>query len=163
MAEWVAIALGSNLGDRRGHLDWAIDRLGRVLTDLRASSAIETDPVGVSGQQPLYLNAAVVGGTTLEPGPLLDRLLEIERARGRERAAPRAPRTLDLDLILYGDRVLDDAGLVVPHPRFRDRMFVLQPLAEIAPAWRDPVTGLTIEDLRRRLAAAGEPYVPRAR
>ena len=143
----VAIALGSNLGDRRAHLEWAFDRLRQHLSDFRASSIVETEPVDVPGPQPSYLNAAVVGRTELEPGPLLDLLLSIEREHGRERPAPRAPRTLDLDLILYGDRIVELSGLNVPHPRFRDRRFVLQPLAQIAPQMRDPVTGRTVTEL----------------
>ena len=78
----------------------------------------------------------------------LDRLLQIEEAAGRRRPSPLAPRTLDLDLILFGDQVIDEAGLAVPHPRFRERLFVLEPLAEVAGAWVDPVTGLTVTDLR---------------
>ena len=152
----VAIALGSNVGDRHAHLRWALERLAGALTDLRASSFLETDPVDVPEPQATYLNAAATGTTTLDPAALLEVLLQIERARGRLRPAPRAPRTLDLDLILYGDLVIDTPELAIPHPRFRDRLFVLQPLAEIAPAWRDPTTGRTIEELRDRLAAAGE-------
>jgi 2-amino-4-hydroxy-6-hydroxymethyldihydropteridine diphosphokinase len=147
----VAIALGSNLGDRRGHLTWAIDRLGRVLTSLRASALIETDPFDVPSPQPPYLNAAVVGETTLEPEALLETLLALERSRGRQRLADRAPRTLDLDLILYGDLVLEAPGLVVPHPRFRERGFVLQPLAEIAADWIDPKTGKSVRELFNQL------------
>lgn len=143
----VAIALGSNLGDRRAHLEWACARLREHLADFRASSIIETDPVDVPGPQPPYLNAAVAGMSGLEPEPLLDLLLSIERERGRERPTLRAPRTLDLDLILYGDRIVQVSGLDVPHPRFRDRRFVLEPLAEIAPEMRDPVTGLTVSEL----------------
>jgi 2-amino-4-hydroxy-6-hydroxymethyldihydropteridine diphosphokinase len=143
----VAIALGSNLGDRRAHLDWAIERLGEFLTHLRVSNIIETDPVGVPDEQPPYLNAVAVGETTLEPEALLQRLLALERARGRERPAPNAARTLDLDVILYGDRVIHGDKLEVPHPRFRDRAFVLEPLAQIAGDLRDPVTGKTIGDL----------------
>jgi 2-amino-4-hydroxy-6-hydroxymethyldihydropteridine diphosphokinase len=147
----VAIALGSNLGDRRAQLEWAFDRLRQHLSDFRASSIAETEPVDVPGPQPSYLNAAVVGQTELEPEPLLDLLLSIERERGRNRPARRAPRTLDLDLILYGDRIVRTSGLDVPHPRFRGRRFVLQPLAEIAPEMRDPVTGLTVSELLRGL------------
>ena len=143
----VALALGSNLGDRRAHLMWAVDRLGAVLSGLRASFFIETEPVDVPGPQPPYLNAAVVGKTALDPRALLATLLALERERGRERVTPRAPRTLDLDLILYGDLVLETPALVVPHPRFRTRRFVLEPLAEIAPEWMDPVTGKTINQL----------------
>jgi len=145
----VAIAIGSNLGDRRGHLDWAIGQLAPHLTRLRASSFHETSPVDVEGLQPPYLNAAVVGHTALAPRALLDLLLDLERARGRTRPARRAPRTLDLDLILYGDRVIDEPGLTVPHPEFHRRAFVLDPLAEIAPDWRDPRSGRTVGELVR--------------
>ena len=151
----VAIALGSNLGDRRAHLTWAIDQLGRLLAGLRVSSILETEPVGVDTPQPPYLNAAVVGRTTLEPRALLDALLALERAQGRERPSRRAPRTLDLDLILYGDRIIDEPGLVVPHPEFQRRAFVLEPLAEIAPDWNDPRSGATMRELAGRLE--GEP------
>ncbi len=146
----VAIAAGSNLGDRRVHLDWAFDQLAARLTDFRRSTYHETDPVGVSGPQPRFLNAAAVGRTSLEAPALLEVLLDLERAHGRTRAAPRAPRTLDLDLIFYGDLILDSPALVVPHPRFREREFVLGPLAELVPAWRDPVTGRTVEELLAR-------------
>jgi 2-amino-4-hydroxy-6-hydroxymethyldihydropteridine diphosphokinase len=148
----VAVALGSNLGDRGGHLDFAVDRLGAVLSDVRVSSFIETDPVDVTEPQPPYLNGVVVGTATLDPRALLDALLAIERERGRDRLTPRSPRTLDLDLILFGDLVLNDAGLVVPHPRYRERRFVLEPLSEVAADWVDPVTGSTVRELLDRLA-----------
>ena len=146
----VAIALGSNLGDREGHLAWAIERLRGPLTNLRASTFIETEPVGVPDAQPTYLNAAVVGETSSSPRDLIRLLLELEQQRGRTRTGLRSARTLDLDLILYGDLTLDEPDIVVPHPRFRERAFVLQPLAEIAPDWTDPVTGLTIAQLATR-------------
>jgi 2-amino-4-hydroxy-6-hydroxymethyldihydropteridine diphosphokinase len=142
----VAVALGSNLGDRAAHLTFAIARLRQHLTDLRVSSFHETDPVGVAAQ-PRFLNAAATGYTALSAGELLDVLLAIEAERGRERPHPGAARTLDLDLILFGDEIIDEPKLQVPHPRFRERKFVLEPLNEIAPAWRDPVTGATISDL----------------
>jgi 2-amino-4-hydroxy-6-hydroxymethyldihydropteridine diphosphokinase len=145
----VAIALGSNLGDRRAHLDWAIGQLASHLAQLRASSFHETAPVDVKGPQPHYLNAVVVGRTTLGPRALLDLLLDLERARGRERPARRAPRTLDLDLILYGGRVIDEPGLIVPHPEFHRRAFVLVPLAEVAADWKDPRSGRTVGELAR--------------
>jgi 2-amino-4-hydroxy-6-hydroxymethyldihydropteridine diphosphokinase len=145
--ERVAIALGSNLGDRAGHLRWALEALADHLSDLRASPFENTAPVDVAGPQPDYLNAVAVGRTTLEPHALLDLLLRLEERRGRTRPAPRAPRTLDLDLVLYGSRTVDDARLIVPHPRFRDRPFVLGPLAALAPRWRDPVTGRTLAAL----------------
>ena len=146
----VAVGLGSNLGDRRAHLDFAVSRLGSILANLRISSFRDTDPVDVPGQQPPFLNAAAVGDTAMTARELLDVLLAIERERGRERPFPGAARTLDLDLVLFGDEVISDAALTVPHPRFRERRFVLEPLAEIAPDLHDPVTGLSVADLLTR-------------
>src|SRR5476649_1648088 len=99
----------------------------------------------------MFLNAALVGETTLRARELLDALQAIEQERGRERPYANAPRTLDLDLILFGDVVLDEPGLSVPHPRFRERRFVLEPLAEIAPTLRDPGSGCTVGELLARL------------
>jgi 2-amino-4-hydroxy-6-hydroxymethyldihydropteridine diphosphokinase len=147
----VAVALGSNLGDRAATLGAALDALRALIPDLRASTFHDTAPVGVPASQPRYLNAAAVGTTTLSVRALLEGLLAIEQRFGRERAFRNAPRTLDLDLILYGDHVVDEPGLVVPHPRFRERAFVLEPLAEIAPQMSDPVTGRSIADLLRVL------------
>jgi 2-amino-4-hydroxy-6-hydroxymethyldihydropteridine diphosphokinase len=146
-----AIALGSNVGDRRAHLDFAVDRLRTLLDNLTVSAYYETEPFGVSGQQPLFLNAAAVGETTLSARALLDALLAIERERGRERPYPNAPRTLDLDLVLFGDALINESDLIVPHPRFRERQFVLEPLASIAPGLVDPVTGLTLGGLAHRI------------
>ncbi len=143
----VAVAIGSNLGDRHAHLRFAQEQLDRLLGGLTTSSLYETAPVGVAGWQHDFLNAAAVGETLLEPNALLDALLAIEAARGRERPFPGAARTLDLDLILFADRVIDEPRLRVPHPRFRERAFVLQPLAEIAPDMRDPVSGRTVGEL----------------
>lgn len=103
------------------------------------------------GRQPRFLNGAVVGRTRLSARELLDRLLDIEREGGRARPFAGAARTLDLDLILYGDARIDEPGLHVPHPRFRERLFVLGPLAELAPDWADPLTG---EPVRALLARA---------
>lgn len=143
----VAVALGSNLGDRVAHLNHAIARLQTVLRDVKVSRFRETVPVGVHGPQPLYLNAAASGLTTLPPQAVLEALLAIERERGRERPGPNAARTLDLDLILYGDVVLVEPNLVIPHPRFRDRRFVLEPLVEVAPDLVDPVTHKSVGEL----------------
>ena len=146
-----AVALGSNLGDRQAALDFAIERLSGLLSNLAVSSIIETEPVDehatVIAEHPLFLNAVATGVTTLAPRDLLDALLAIEADCGRERPYPGAPRTLDLDLILLGDTIVDEPGLRVPHPRFRDRFFVLGPLAEIAPVMRDPESDLTVAEL----------------
>lgn len=143
----VAVALGSNLGDRAAHLDYASRRLAELLADLRVSAYLETAPAGMAPGAPPFLNAAAVGTTHLTPRALLEALLAIERARGRERPHAGASRTLDLDLILYGQTIVAETGLVVPHPRFRARRFVLEPLAQIAPALTDPITGRTVEQL----------------
>jgi len=147
----VAVALGSNLGDREATLVAALDALRALIPDLRASTFHDTAPVGVPSPQSRYLNAAAVGTTTLSARAFLDALLAIEQRFGRERAFQNAPRTLDLDLVLYGRDVIDQPGLVVPHPRFRDRAFVLEPLVEIAPQMLDPVTGKNVEELLRTL------------
>jgi len=151
----VAIALGSNIGDREGHLRYAVDRLAGLLTNLRVSPFIETEPQEVASPQPLFLNGAVVADTGLAARPLLEALLAIERERGRKRPHAGAPRTLDLDLVLFGSETIDEPGLKVPHPRFRRRRFVLEPLATIAPEMLDPVTGLTVEELLKGLAREG--------
>jgi 2-amino-4-hydroxy-6-hydroxymethyldihydropteridine diphosphokinase len=148
----VAIALGSNLGDREAHLDFALSRLSAFLSDTRVSSRRDTEPVDVSGEQPTYLNAAVVGRTELAPHDLLRELQRIEADRGRERPYANAPRTLDLDLILYDGLMLADVRIVLPHPRFRERRFVIEPLVEIAPDLVDPVTRLSMRALLARLA-----------
>lgn len=149
----VAIALGSNLGDRRAHIQFALDQLSRQLANLRVSAILETAPFDVPGPQPPYLNAAAVGDapSTLEPQALLDLLLSIEQARGRRRPSARAPRTLDLDLILFGDRIVDTPTLTVPHPRFRERLFVLEPLVQLAAEWADPVSGKSAGELLAKL------------
>ncbi len=147
----VAIALGSNLGDRDAHLDFAVSRLSQFLTHISVSSRYDTAPVDVAGEQPTYLNAALIGRTSLAPHELLRELQAIELADGRERPYANAPRTLDVDLILYGESVVDDDELVLPHPRFRERAFVLEPLAEIAADLVDPVSGLTVRGLLTRL------------
>ncbi len=133
----------------------AMDRLSRVLSNICLSDIVETDPEGPAGEvlasEPLFLNAVVTGTTALDGRALLDELLAIEREFGRERPYAGAARTLDLDLILLGDQIIDEPGLQVPHPRFRTRFFVLGPLAEIAPDLQDPVTGESVTDLLKRL------------
>lgn len=154
-ARQAAIALGSNLGAREEHLAHALKRLseapGARLS--RASGWIETEPVGGPPGQGRYLNGACLVETTLEPRALLALLHEIERERGRDRAAEarNGPRTLDLDLILLGDLVVADEDLQVPHPRWREREFVLAPLKEIAPELRDPRDGAGVVELHEHL------------
>ena len=148
----VAIALGSNLGDRDGNLREAARRMTRFIGRLQLSSFHDTEPVGV-GEQPRFLNAAAVGETTLGARELLGELLAVEEALGRARPYPGAPRTVDLDLILYNAAVIEEPLLAVPHPRFRERRFVLEPLAEVAAEWIDPVSGRTIRELLESLAA----------
>jgi 2-amino-4-hydroxy-6-hydroxymethyldihydropteridine diphosphokinase len=129
----VFIGLGANLGDRARHIEAALTELAER-GDIRivaCSSLHETDPVGGPPDQPRFLNAVAELATALPPLELLARLQEIERRHGRERLVPNGPRTLDLDLLLYRDRVLDTGELVVPHPRMWQRPFVMQPLAEI--------------------------------
>jgi 2-amino-4-hydroxy-6-hydroxymethyldihydropteridine diphosphokinase len=149
----VAIALGGNLGNRAAHLASGVAAIRLLIPDLVISSFIETEPVDVQ-PQPCFLNGAATGHWNGDAPALLTHLLSIERMEGRERPRPGAPRTLDLDLILFGDAVIDSPFLSVPHPRFRDRAFVLEPLSQIASDMCDPVTGFTIGELWQRLGEA---------
>ena len=142
----VAVALGSNVGDRVSHLAHAVDRLTTLLSDVVVSTFIETVP-DHDPDDPLFLNGALVGTTEALPERLLATLLAIERERGRERHHPGAPRTLDLDLVLVGELLVESSTLRLPHPRFRSRRFVLEPLADIAPGLVDPVTGRSVKEL----------------
>ena len=159
--ERALVGLGSNLGDRRAHLDEATHRLaGHADVDLIARSSIrQTEPVG-GPPQGRYLNAVVELEVRLTPRELLDLLLSIEAELGRVRTVVDGPRTLDLDLLLFGDRVLDEPGLRVPHPRIAERAFVLEPLAEIAAERVHPETGQTcselLDGLRRREVEGSE-------
>ena len=139
--ERVAIALGSNLGDRAGHLAWALEALAASIDNLRASPFAETAPVDVPEPQPDYLNAVAIGRTTLAPHRLLDVLLALEAERGRIRTGWHAARTLDLDLLLYDDLTMTTDDLTLPHPRFHERAFVLVPLAELEPGLQVPGHG----------------------
>ena len=156
MTKRAVIGVGSNLGDRRAAIAFAAEQLAAVLSDCSVSELIETEPEGPGFEtQPLFLNAVIVGDTTLTPRALLERLMAIEASFGRERPSVGAPRTLDLDLVLLGDAVVDEADLHVPHPRFRERFFVLGPLAQLAPEITDPVTGLRVGELLRNLLRDG--------
>ena len=134
MPELVYIALGSNLGDRKAHLGYAVDALRSLAVDkvIQVSSTYETKAVG-PGVQENYYNAVVAINTDLPPLKLLKRCLEIEKERGRERRERWGPRTLDLDLLVYGKVELNSEELSLPHPRITERAFVLTPFAELAP------------------------------
>jgi 2-amino-4-hydroxy-6-hydroxymethyldihydropteridine diphosphokinase len=137
------VGLGANLGPREATILRAVDLLAAQpgIELLELSSLVETEPVGVTGQ-PEFVNGAVSLETTLPPRELLDALLRIERELGRVRSGERwEPRTIDLDLLLYGDEVVDEPGLTVPHPRLHERAFALEPLAEIEPELEIPGRG----------------------
>lgn len=154
MPEQAYIALGSNLGDRRATLDAALRLLAGSpgVTVTRVSSFYDTAPVGKT-DQPRFLNAVAQIETSLPPRRLLDLLLALEAQLGRVRTEHWGPRTLDLDLILYGQRIISEPDLVVPHPLMHERPFVLEPLAEIAPDAPHPVLKMTAAELLHRLSA----------
>lgn len=154
MRKTVYLLLGSNLGDREQHLRQAIERL-RALGEVTAiSSLYETEPQAVRGQ-PWFLNCAVALATELMPKQLLARTQQIERDAGRRRMQPKGPRTLDIDILFFGQAVMDTPELVVPHPALHERRFALEPLAEIAPEVRHPVFKRTVREMRD--AVAREP------
>jgi 2-amino-4-hydroxy-6-hydroxymethyldihydropteridine diphosphokinase len=146
------IALGSNVGNRAAHMELAVRELSRLPHSrlVAASKFIETDPVGMA-EPDRFLNGAAALETTLAPEALLAELLRIEKLAGRERHRRWAPRTLDLDLLMYDDRVMQTEELTLPHPRMHERRFVLEPLAEIAPGSVHPVLKKTIGELLREL------------
>jgi 2-amino-4-hydroxy-6-hydroxymethyldihydropteridine diphosphokinase len=148
------VGLGANLGEREGALRAALAALDATegVDVVAVSTFRETDPVGYL-DQPRFLNAAAALDTTLAPRELLDALLEVERSLGRTREGPRyGPRTIDLDLLLYGDESLDEPGLTIPHPRLQGRAFVLEPLAELDPGLVVPGHG-PLETLLAKLSA----------
>ena len=137
------VGLGANLGDREASIRRAAELIGAT----RLSPVIETEPWGYA-DQPRFLNAVAEIDTDLAPRALLDRLLEVERELGRERTGPRyGPRTIDLDLLLYGDERVDEPGLQVPHPRLHERAFALAPLAALVPERKIPGNGTVQEAL----------------
>ena len=161
----VFIGLGSNLGDRVAHLRSAVEGI-RALEDARLSAVspiFETDPVG-GPEQGDYLNAVVAAEWSASAHGLLERLLGLEREMGRTRAERDGPRTLDLDLLLFGDARIDEPDLVVPHPRMHERGFVLEPLGRLAPDLVHPLLGERIETLAARVhgAAGVRPFADSA-
>jgi 2-amino-4-hydroxy-6-hydroxymethyldihydropteridine diphosphokinase len=151
------IALGSNLGDRLSHLRAAAEALARhpAVSRIIRSRIYETPPVGGPEGQGAFLNAALQLETTLSARELLELLLAIERSRGRERTARWGPRTLDLDLLLYGSESIREPGLTVPHPRLAERNFVLAPLCNLAPDLIIPGRGQTVSELLASAGSAG--------
>ena len=147
----IYLSLGSNLGDREGHLREAIERLEAA--DVRVfgrSLVYETEPVDYT-EQGWFLNQVVSGETALFPMQLLTRIGRVERELGRVRGVPKGPRTIDIDILFYASAVVETARLQIPHPRIAERRFVLQPLADLAPELRHPVTHRTV---RQMLASA---------
>jgi 2-amino-4-hydroxy-6-hydroxymethyldihydropteridine diphosphokinase len=155
----VLLCLGSNEGDRIRYLERAIEMLQREVKLESVSSVYETQPVGVR-DQPWFLNLVCLGTTRLKPWALLAYVNEIEDELGRTRSEEQyGPRTLDIDILAYDDRVIDDPDLKIPHPRMSERAFVLHPLVEIAPDWRHPVLKKTSEELLDELNGdAVRPY-----
>ncbi len=142
----VLISIGSNLGSRLPNCVKGLKRLNSLGIKVeRASPWFLSEPLGPP--QPWFINGAALISTPLSPPTLLTRLQEVEEEMGRRGKGKGTPRTLDLDIILYGDMVMDSEWLTLPHPRFRERRFVLEPLAAIAPRVKDPITGLRIGEL----------------
>jgi 2-amino-4-hydroxy-6-hydroxymethyldihydropteridine diphosphokinase len=146
------LSLGSNVGDREKNLRAAISRLDSVGSVFAISGLYETEPVEFK-KQPWFLNCVVGLETEMAPRELLDSLLALEKAMGRQRTQMKGPRTIDLDILLYGDEVVQEPGLVIPHPALTQRRFVLEPLAEIAPEFEHPVLGKSMGQLRDELPA----------
>jgi len=152
MPDLVYLSLGSNIGDRENHLRDAIARLGREGRVVSVSSFYETEPVEFTDQA-WFLNCAVALETTQTPEHLMAALLNIEQEMGRRRIQRKGPRVIDIDILLFSDKIIDSPELTVPHPAMLERRFVLQPLAEIAPEQQHPVLMKTIREFLDALPA----------
>jgi 2-amino-4-hydroxy-6-hydroxymethyldihydropteridine diphosphokinase len=150
----VYLSLGANIGDRRGQIATAIAKLEKLGTITAASSLFETEPMEMT-HQPWFLNCAVALETELMPKQLMKAILGIEKEMGRRRTQPKGPRSIDIDILLFGNSVVKTAGLTIPHPAMHERRFVLAPLAEIAPGARHPVLKKTVSELRDALPLKG--------
>lgn len=146
MHNTVYLSLGSNLGDRAANLNAAINRLRTLGEVLQVSSLYETEPVEFTAQ-PWFLNCAVELDTENTAQQLIESILEIERQMGRTRTQKKGPRSIDIDILLFGNSTIDTKGLSIPHPGLQERRFVLEPLAEIAPGVRHPTLKKTIQEL----------------
>ncbi|HTL48530.1 MAG TPA: 2-amino-4-hydroxy-6-hydroxymethyldihydropteridine diphosphokinase [Verrucomicrobiae bacterium] len=152
----VFIGVGSNLGDRFDNVAKARRLLAASegIKLVRISPNFETDPVDVPGEQPKFVNAAWEIETELPPKSLLSVLKGIENKLGRERPYPNAPRTIDLDILFYGEQAVEEDSLLIPHPRLHERFFVLKPMSVLAPKWMHPKLGQTMEKLLEALLEA---------
>ena len=152
----IILGLGSNMGDREGHLRQAFASLQQHrIAVLRSASLYLTEPRDFT-DQPWFINTVAEVDTKQDARQLLDCCLQIEREAGRIRNQSRGPRPIDLDILFYGDQTIQTPNLIVPHPRYAERRFVLAPLAEIAPEFRDPIRGLTMQQLLERCPDSGE-------
>lgn len=149
------IALGSNLGSSLANLSAAIELMRRFAVEVQPSRVYRTSPQGFRNQ-PAFYNSVCRISTRLTPFQLIERMLGIEAAVGRHRTFRNAPRILDLDILLYNRLVLESPPLVLPHPRMAERLFVLRPLADIAPQLKHPVSGLTVREMLRALGGEDE-------
>ena len=152
MHKIVYLSLGSNVGDRAANLKAAIARLAELGSILAVSPFYETEPVETS-PQPWFVNCAVKLDTEKMPRQLITAILSLEQSMGRQRRQQKAPRTIDIDILLFGSSVIEMPSLIIPHPQLHQRRFVLEPLGEIAPDARHPVLKRTIRELRDALPA----------